>query len=191
MNAPKLLVLIGPHGAGKSTLGRAIAAAIGWRYDDEIGERLRHAALSKDSSAHAQRPQAEFDEAVLRAELERDATSDASEPRVVETWHPGNLAYALARSPAVAAKWEAGARASAQRLAQGSGLLVQPLIADPATLQSRRTEPGPPEIIQFFRTVADSALAICLAWGLPVAPTIETHRLDPHETLKQVLQRLC
>ena len=190
MSKAKLLVLIGPHGAGKSTLGRAIGAALGWRYDDELGERLRRAELSKDPSAHAQRPQAEFDEAVLRAELERDAASLAGEPRVVETWHPGNLAYARARSPAVAEKWEPRAQASAQRLAAEGTLLVQPLIADPITLQARRTEPGPAEIVQFFRCVADDALAICLAWGLPVAPVIATDRLDQRGALAQVLQRL-
>ena len=34
------IVLIGPHSAGKSTLGRRLAEALGCPFDDELGERI-------------------------------------------------------------------------------------------------------------------------------------------------------
>ena len=43
----RTLVLVGPHGAGKTTVARRIGRRPGWSYDDEIGERLRRAALDR------------------------------------------------------------------------------------------------------------------------------------------------
>lgn len=184
------VVLIGPHGVGKSTLGHALSDALGWRYDDEIGERLRRAALARDPDSHAQRPQAEFDEAVLRGELQRDAELATRGPRIIETWHPGNLAYAWTRSPLVAAKWEPLVRAAAARLAQRGGLLILPLIADEATLRARCTEPGPAGIVSFFREVSERALALSRAWGLHVAEPRSTARATPQELLADTIRQI-
>ena len=72
-------------------------------------------------------------------------------PRVVETWHPGNLAYARARSAAIAARMEPRLRESAARIA--GEILVQPLLASEHSLRARRHEPGPLELTLWFLAV--------------------------------------
>ena len=183
------VILIGPHGAGKSTLGRALAARLGWRYDDEIGERLRREALARDPDAHAGRPQETFDEAVLQAELERDEEAlRRGVPRVVETWHPGNLAYARARSAAIAAQMEPRLRESAARIA--GEILVQPLLASEQSLRARRHEPGPLELTLWFLAVGLEATAIATGWGLRVVEPVYTDRGDPESCLATICARL-
>lgn len=183
----RTLVLIGPHAAGKTTLGRRVAAALGWRFDDEIGERLRRLALAEDPHAHAQRPQEDFDTQVLMAELLRDAESGESVPRIVETWHPGNLAYARRRSPQVAACFEGLLRTSAQR---APGLLVQPLVLSEAALRQRQSEPGPEDIARFFLDVGQAAIDVARGWGLRIAPVLHTDRCAVQEGVKELLRRV-
>lgn len=180
------LVLIGPHAAGKTTLGRRVAAALGWRFDDEIGERLRRLALAADPHAHAQRVQEDFDEKVLMAELLRDAESE-SVPRVIETWHSGNLAYARRRSPQVAARFEDRLRVAAQR---APGLLVQPLALSEKTLRLRQSEPGPEDIARFFLDVGQAAHDLAREWGLQVASVLHTDRCEVQEGVEELVRRV-
>lgn len=184
------LVLIGPHGAGKTTLGRRLAQALGWRFDHEIGESLRRAALTQDAAAHAQCPQSAFDEQVLVTELARDAAVAALAPRVprvVETWHPGNLAYAQRRSPAVAGRMAEALRSAARR---ERGLLVQPLAVSEQTLRTRKTEPGPESIVQFFLEVGAAGEQIAKEWGLAVAPTLHTDECTEEVAVAELLKRV-
>ena len=92
------LVLIGPHGAGKTTLGRRLSAELCIPFHEEIGKQMRFEALAQDPEEHAMVSQDLFDEMVTLREIERDL-SWVSVPRIVETWHPRNLAYASLRSP--------------------------------------------------------------------------------------------
>jgi predicted ATPase len=193
MNHPSAittLVLIGPHGAGKTTVARRVAEALGWRFDDEIGERLRRAALKRDPDAHALRPQAMFDEAVLASELARDmeiASGPGTVCRVIETWHPGNMAYASLRSPAVAEHWVPMVRAAAR---QTPGLLVQPLCISEETLRRRQSEPGPPDCARFFLTVGQKAEILAEEWGLLVAQPLATDRCAVEDVVSEVLARV-
>ena len=93
------VMLIGPHGVGKTSLGRALAKELGIPFHDEIGWRLANDPAFRSSVTHASDAQDRFDEEVFRLELARDR--DFRRPRIVESWHPGNLAYAACRSPAV------------------------------------------------------------------------------------------
>lgn len=179
-------MLIGPHGSGKTTVGRLVAARLGWRFDPEIGEALRREALRRDPGAHAMRAQDEFDTAVIEAELARDATADR--PRVVETWHPGNLAYASRRSPAVAARFRDRV-AAAVRAREGA--VVQPLRIDEATALARLSQPGPDDIaiVRFFLDVANDAEVVARDFGVPVLPYLSGSDRAPEAMADEIAFR--
>jgi hypothetical protein len=93
-----LVVLLGVHGAGKTTFGLSLPADR-FAFYGEIGAHLRAAVDFGVTS-----PQEDFDQEVMLREVQRDDELLA-EPRipVVETWHIGNLAFALARGSNVTA----------------------------------------------------------------------------------------
>ena len=51
MRATNIVVLVGPMGAGKSTLGKALSEATGWPYFDNDGEMTRRYGLSQEELA--------------------------------------------------------------------------------------------------------------------------------------------
>lgn len=179
-------ITLGPHGAGKSTFGAALAERLGICCLPELGRLHRERALA--CGRHALTRDPKFDRAVLLAELVRDAALPAC--AVVETWHPGNLAYARSRSPGVARQLGAAVRAAATAL---PGVVVVPLTAAPTVLAARCSEPGgtASERLAFFAAVADDALALAHRWGLSVLPTLDTGRLSPDACVDRVLEHIA
>jgi len=184
---PSQLVFVGPHGAGKTTIGRRVAALLGWPFDEEIGRRLRDEALAANPGAHALRAQGSFDERVILAELARDRT--AASPRVVETWHPGNLSCAVARGSAAAARLRAAVAAA---VAEAPPTLVQPLAISARTALRRLSEPGPDprQTVRFFLRVGHDAALTARALGLPVLPPLWTDGTDADRAAHLVVERL-
>jgi hypothetical protein len=182
------LVMIGPHGSGKTTLGRLAAGFLGWVFDAEIGNVLRQKALQEDIANNAARVQPEFDRAVMEMEIERDLR--AAGCRVVETWHPGNMGYARMRSPEVAIQYDAVLRDHIARL--GHRVLVQPLTIERPTALKRLTQPGPDEktMADFFMGVGRKALEDAVAWGLELLPIVRTDRMSIEDACREVLQNL-
>lgn len=154
-----ILVLIGCHGAGKTTLGRALSSRLGWVNHDEIGARLAADPHLRDAAATAFDEQEAFDEEVFRQELARDDAWDADQHRIVETWHPGNLAYATARSPRVAERY----RLTIQRSIARAPAAAIEVVASREVLAGRRREPG-----QIERFLEVGRLAAQLATGLGI-----------------------
>lgn len=184
----RTLVLVGPHGAGKTTIARRMSSRLGWTFHDEIGERLRRDVLARCPALHAQVADVRFDVEVSRRELARDAAH--ARPRVVETWHPGNLAYATERDPRLAGRLARRLEHAARAEAARCGLLVQPLMIDRGTAIARRTEPGAAEIVDFFLRVGARAVEIARGWGLIVAPPIRTDHATIDEVVAEVEARL-
>ncbi|HJN76502.1 MAG TPA: hypothetical protein QGF58_21415, partial [Myxococcota bacterium] len=116
---------------------------------------------------------------VFRQELARD--TDTSGPRVVESWHPGNLAYAAMRSPDVAGRWLAEVRRASDACA-----LVVHLTESRETLAARQHEPGP---ASFFHEVGEEALEWSRRLGLRVL-VLDSAVLDPDALLLAVLDGL-
>ena len=180
------LAIVGAHGSGKSTLGRALAGALGWEFHHELGEELRLRRLARDPGAHALLAQEEFDAELMGLELERDARVCGA--RVVETWHPGNLAYARRRSPQAAQRYLEALRARGP-LRQA---WVLPLAISQETAQERLREPGPgaEATAHFFWSVGREAREQAEALGLALLPTIHTDQLDLAAALEAALLAL-
>lgn len=90
------VAIFGTHTAGKKTIGERTAQALGWEFQGELGELLRpEHTLTPDGHIMGHGDGGDWDMFVHTAETQRDLR--ASRSRVVETWHVGNLAWALQR----------------------------------------------------------------------------------------------
>ena len=185
----KTIAFIGAHGSGKSTLGRKLASCLGWHFHDEIGERLRREKLAESLENHAQRCIPNFDRQIMEAELQRDLCQTF--PRVVETWHPGNLAYALARSPDVHRQY--APLLKKHIAAFRSSVLLIPLRISHTTLQERRHEPGPDHASfdRFLLQIQDVALKQAQELELNYVEPIATDVATVAETIACIRERIA
>jgi hypothetical protein len=95
----RIIVLLGLPCSGKSSVGKALQTK-GFHYEGEMATSFMMNGLKVGSDAPR-----DFDRVLMKSEFERDANR-SSEFTVIETWHPGNLAYARVRSPEVANEYE-------------------------------------------------------------------------------------
>jgi hypothetical protein len=102
---PITVAITGAHCAGKATIGRRVADALGWTFDPELGEVLRESVTAGGHRTGYGSREA-WDERIYDEERKRDRSSRSS--RVVETWHLGNLAWALWRRRLAGASGSAG-----------------------------------------------------------------------------------
>jgi len=102
------LALTGCHASGKTTIGKALAKLLGWRFDPELGEVLReknklqpgghmYGDGSSSSNNEERNTAMDWDDLIFDAETARDKEcAEGGHCRVVETWHVGNSKwYAL------------------------------------------------------------------------------------------------
>ena len=167
------IVLIGPHGVGKTSVGRELASVLGIPFHEELGWKLARDPRFRPEGRTAADSQEAFDEAVFREELRRDEAS-AGTSRVIETWHPGNLAYAAKRSP----------RTVSQNLSQivcgcrRHETIVIPLVAPMEDLAARQHEPGP---LEFFIDVGRQARRWAERLELMILTEVETQGCSPRD----------
>jgi hypothetical protein len=169
------IVLLGCHGAGKTSLGKALGDHLGWRFHEEIGRVLAENPRWRAPEITAAEAQQAFDDEVFRRERRRDLTWSPEVPRLIETWHPGNLAYALARGSKISPRHLDHLRTLRQR----AQVACLPLLAPREVLQARQSEPGS---LPFFLGIAGQAMALAEQLGLRILPPVWTH-LAPPETL--------
>ncbi len=98
-NKSKLFFICGPHCAGKTSIIKKLYKENVINFAGyEIGKEFYYAR--KQKGFDTKNADIDFEYEVLNAELERDRyLSDLDGRLVVETWHPGNLAYVYERSP--------------------------------------------------------------------------------------------
>ncbi len=95
----QIVVTNGPHGAGKTTIGRMLSDQLKIPHISEVGGQLR-----QEVAYNTLESSKDFDREVMRRELLRDheiLRDKTSQSFILETWHTGNLAYALQRSPEI------------------------------------------------------------------------------------------
>ena len=180
-----IVVLLGPRGAGKTTLGRALSAYTRWPFHDEIGKRLATDRARRPHGVRTSDPQPRFDREVFAHEVARDRAFElgaGSRPRIVETWHPGNLAYASVRSPEVAA-----ATLPHVRTLDWSRVIVVPVNAPVSVLEARRTYP---ESVTYFAAIAAISITMARSLGATVLSPVHTHVLTPNEIVERIHPRL-
>ena len=183
------LVMIGCHGSGKTTLGKLIAHQLGWDFCEEIGAKLRRSLQEKDAHQHAAVPNPDFERAVIQSEIERD--KGHTYPRVIETWHPGNLAYARMRSPNEYAALETFVINAIQPYLDRT--LVIPLYIPFEEFKPRIHEPGPRNnmFYSFLYQIQDDSLLMAQNLGLPFVPQIDTSQDTITQCAAKAIQFLC
>ncbi len=183
-----ILVLIGPHGSGKTTLGKMLSERLGVPFEDEIGRYYREIEQTKPDGTHAANSEALFDRKVIEEEIARDVLCKA--PRIVETWHPGNLAYAAMRNRDVYLHYLSVIQRFLSAIEKK--VLIQPLRIDTDTLSRRLSEQGPTtELMQFFLKVSDHAEQLARRLPCTVLPPLSTDHDSPETILQTIVIRLC
>lgn len=187
------LILVGVHGAGKTTLGQVLSSSLGVPFDPELGRLMRLEALERDPLCDAQADQPWFDELLWQRELERDAKAQGLRGlpvrRVVETWHIGNAAYAAARHGQEAAWHERLRRVLASSPVP---IIVQPLCLGPEAFHARFGEPGINEaaVRQFLLKVARDIQALIEPLPIYKLEPIWTDHHDPISCAQLILEGL-
>jgi len=159
-----IIVLNGIHGSGKTTLAEAFAAANeGYKFFPEIGGQLRQKV-----AYNVLERRDDFDLAVMEREIARDQELlRCAETPVVETWHVGNLAYVLARSPRLFDRYKAAFELQRD--------LFNPLVflitIDWPTFRRRATEKIRPqqmvELQGFYQHIIDNTRLLYESLGIP------------------------
>lgn len=176
-----IIAITGCHGAGKTTIGTLVARALRLPFHDEVGRRLASDPLERPMGVTAATACDAFDEHVFRAEVERDVEW-VGRARVVESWHPGNLAYAMVRNSDVAARWLPELR----RRASTRAVVVQVCASD-RVLRARQSEPGP---VEFFLEVADKISSATRSLGMVEPIRVATDADSPLLVAERIVATL-
>ncbi len=176
-----IIAITGCHGAGKTTVGTLVAQALRLPFHDEIGRRLASDPLLRPIGITAATACHAFDEHVFRAEIDRDIEW-TGRARVVESWHPGNLAYAMVRNSEVGSRWLPELR----RRASTRALVVQ-ICASDEVLRARQSEPGP---MAFFLEVARQTPGAASSLGLAEPIRVATDSESPRLVAERVVAAL-
>lgn len=179
----KTLILVGPHGVGKTTIGRALSKEFSIPFDEELGKQLASVPSLRPEGISASSYQPAFDRVVTELEILRDRSAPRSAWRIVETWHPGNLAYAHARSPGVVPSILKRIR----EVTRFSEAVVLPLVASEHTLAQRQTLPEGP---LFYSKIAQLSLYWAKRLELSILPEMNVDEAPAEELVWDIADTL-
>ncbi len=161
----RIVVMNGPHGAGKTTISKRISPTIGVEFIPEIGGKLR-----QEVSYNSLESSVDFDREVMRREILRDhqlLRSDDNKKYMVETWHTGNIAYAIQRSPSLIPIY---LREYEKQLRKFSAMHLL-INVDDQTFMERITEnvtdDRKNELLMFYKKIIESTKSLYSRYNLP------------------------
>lgn len=131
-----------------------------------------------------------FEEEVTDAEIRRDwnILKKGYPVSVIETWHPGNLAYAVIRNPSFVKKLSSQILASSPLL-QGAAITgINIKVSRENILQRTRTFASNPDWAADFYSRISSVLPSCIEM-LNLGPV--THTIDGNGALEDTYNQIC
>jgi hypothetical protein len=178
---PEIVFVCGAHATGKTSLLRRLAGAgVITRRGAEIGKDLYY---ERRLETDTQGPGFEWEVAIR--ELARDvAFCGCPGPIGIETWHPGNLAYAAVRNPLTVERLAAQVRRS-PLLARARGIWLR-MPADFIKERSRTFADRADWAADFYRRI-DLELGTCLDLLRLRERTVE---VDARGQLEEVVGRV-
>lgn len=185
---PFRLILIGVHGAGKTTLGKMLAERLNIPFDDELGKRLRTRELRKNLHNHAFTHLSFFDEEIMHLEMLRDIR--AKGPRIVETWHPGNLAFCRERNSTTFERYRS--LVSPHLTSLPGRTFIQPLRINREILRKRQSEfaENGVDLRNFFWRVSEATESLAHEFGLQFLSPVQTDLADPVVCCETIISHL-
>jgi len=144
MNIKTLFFICGPHCSGKTSIIRDLGKEIpflttGHEIGKEFYYKRKAAGFSTDGAGE------EFEYEVANAELARDHGLSSGSYALMETWHPGNLAYALMRNPEAAPRLAAHIKRNSRIISSGRVIGIRVLVSRENICRRTRTFADAPE----------------------------------------------
>lgn len=191
---PVCLVFLGPTGAGKSTVGEILRNDHGWRYYDEIGRRFYEELILQNEILDGAQIPVEIDRQILKAELDRDRhLIEKNENCIIESWHPGNLAYADTRGTILDTSELTTIQTWATKILEKYECFCQPLTIDDLTILRRgdkRSGKLTQTQLDFYKKVYHSMLYWADELEIPKLPEIDCSDISPLQVSHQILEHV-
>ncbi len=180
----RIIVFNGMHSAGKTELATILAKNNKAHYHYEIGRKLH-----SEVDYHSLTSFDDYDTEIMRRELERDRELLLKpELPIVETWHVGDMAYAMQRSPSVIPLWNEKLQ-EALRVFDPLCILVK--ISD-ETFRKRGVRgeimDDFEEMLLFYKKLSRDTVQIYKAFNIPYVEISNDGELA--ETLSEITKRI-
>lgn len=157
-----LLFICGPHCSGKTSIIRDLGKEFPFLITGhEIGKEFYYKRKAAGFATAA--ADEEFELEVSEAELKRDRGFGRGTSALIETWHPGNLAYALMRNPESAPRVASYILRQSGYISRGSVTGVRILVSRQNIAKRTRTFADAPEWAADFYTGISSRIPLALS----------------------------
>jgi len=155
-----VVALVGLPSSGKTILGSFLELS-GFRFLTEVAEAFRLTGVTVGEKATS-----DFDRKVMQIEFRRDKCFLRSNNTVliVETWHPGNLAYAIARSSPVVGTYKSRFLSKAEKVR--IRCIVLNISPNTSCLRSLKGEKPADNSLRFLEAVQRHMRAVIEEFGL-------------------------